>query len=562
MVANQNTGSKTSDVVSAQELGLAKTFFTPLLKEKGGGVKNLEEWISGVNGGMDAIQAGHMLQINGCISTEESDERVAREQAEAVRAGRAIKSVVKEESGKSVKIEKKDNVEWGSDPLDPTTKDFSTLLNEVMAANAKKLESTQLNTEYGMRVGYFVNLKVAVPKDRTDLAKIFETEMGRRFFLVKVYWREGERENGGGEEMWCPLEERSCQQRRLVAWNLLEGTVKSSIPQSQYHHIKIGDIHGLFSFVVGRYGKDREEERRNRVLEKLDKLATSMGEMKNVDDWWGELEAVRSDAKRIGLVVDENIFKSKMKKGISASGNQKLAKSLSEIEYEQQAEKAKARVEGKPHLDWSLDMFVEMLRLKYNTISSSTPHQSYGDNNSSGKGNGNRDRKPKWKRALEEAEKERSKLEKKIFQLKKKNEGGRGGGGSGAGKPAWAGVCVYFQDGKCNKTNCKFEHKKLDGEQLAELKSRVRSKQKDSDRQAGMQCHNCGKKGHRSANCYAPKTNEPQIPTQRMHITHADESKHDNPPAKQITYTQNQSNDMNKMMDAFGEMARAFRGGQ
>ncbi len=62
------------------------------------------------------------------------------------------------------------------------------------------------------------------------------------------------------------------------------------------------------------------------------------------------------------------------------------------------------------------------------------------------------------------------------------------------------GVCSFFQEGKCKRTNCKFEQRKLTEKELEKL-ARLMTQRRNPKAHEHLSCHHCGKRGHIAPNC-------------------------------------------------------------
>ena len=457
-----NSVSAKEGVLTQQEVESARRLIEKIRKQ-GGQVANIEDWSAGVCAAADALSARHFLLPEYNVQIMESDLEDAQLEAEIIRNKQELKNRIKKEGAA------KPDPDWDAgNYLETSSFDRYAFLERDELTGPQLIELVQktnriehaerkhdLTNLSGRVMGFFAaGFSVPDTISRTQRKKI-EESFQRKLYKVRTH---------DNEHRYSPLEERGTKQRRLIFFNMIEETLKGVIASESFSHLSVGDVYGLYSWVMSTYGRERVEERRRQVLAKIKQLS-ALGEMKNFEQWKVKVDRVKVDARNINLKIDDAHIKENIITSIRSSNNKALRQSLGDVQYEYRSKKME---EGARFVDWSLDLFLEKLRIRYSCFvsedSQETGTPAKGSQHQDGAGTSSHKKSSK-EAQLTKLQKEKAELEKKIFSLK---------GGKSGEKKSGLGVCVWFNEGGCKKDKCPFEHRKVSKEELMDLKEKVR----------------------------------------------------------------------------------------
>ena len=479
-----------SAVVSTQQFNQAKSYIKKLVI-KDGEITNLGEWSDGVVGCAQALNATMFFHPTGCIPVAEADrDSACRERDASIEVPR-----IKTSSSELTK-ERRDEA-----------RELIKLLQKQNRALDEKKDNTleELNTR---RIGYFVQASMALEEPNDPIHQnaflkrklLIQGALGK-LFKVKIPSRKGK-----GVVWWAPLESKRQSLLRAVMFSQLEKSLSPTIDSKLWKDFQVGDCYGLHNYVLTTYGKNRKEERTNSVLKRFENLSKFAG-VKNVDEWFMNIGSVKRDANKVGVVIDDAMFKLKIENAVFSSGVKLLenAWKKTKLKYERHIKKG-----GQV---WDFETFFSSFRERYVNFSqgASIPIKKSvnqvssgggnGDGGGNGGGGGKGGRGGKGKRGG--------------------RGGGRGGRGGRGGKNNSGGggaethqqtdtpICLFHNsDRGCLKgDNCRMRHVKVHGEELEALRERVRlgrerkAKERGGGGDSEVVCYVCGKKGHKSFEC-------------------------------------------------------------
>ena len=265
---------------------------------------------------------------------------------------------------------------------------------------------------------------------------------------------------------------------RLDAWGKMISTLKE-LDVSVYKHVAIGDVHGLFTFVVENYHGGDRPELVQEIVRDLQGLVKGKDEL--FEEYVMRYEAIVYRMKQLALVFDEDVM------------NEHVRSSL---------EGAEDRV--------TRDVYRDML-YRFGHMKPTKLFEQMSEPMKFHEKNARMDSDL----AVRQAEKARKNKEKRIRQKDKKRQQSESETSSDESSAAEeggklpvhrlkvdsdiAGMCLYYQEGKCYRKECKYTHEKLNEEKLGRLRRTVR--ERANERMKSVKCHNCGKLGHVKARC-------------------------------------------------------------
>lgn len=394
---------------------------------------------------------------------EDGNDDEAKQQAEAVAQQQGSKTPAKKPRGRGLKGSVQGAVRMRDDDVDMEK------YQENMRKNAEELAARQIRKQKTMvkrgvrEVALFAN-----PITHVALA---DNESNKNADIVIEF---------DGKFRKYEAENEVLVRARLEAWGLIVGTLKE-IDVAVYKHIAIGDVYGLYSFVIENYhGSDRAELVREIVgdLQTLEKTKDEIFE-----HFVMRYEAILHRMKELSLVFDDDMMLEHVRCALEGSECKETRKCYGRMVDLYGDVRPKKLFE---HMLPPMKNYERKMRVKYDL-------------------------------AMKKSEKVQKRMRQKEKRRTRDSDESSGDSSSDSSEPEGpesvgvhrvmgkpvdkdiAGVCLYFQAGKCFRNVCKYRHDRMSEEQLGRLKSSV--KERAADRMKSIKCHECGKMGHVKARC-------------------------------------------------------------
>lgn len=285
---------------------------------------------------------------------------------------------------------------------------------------------------HGRKVVYFLDASFRIPEDSCTELEIaeFEEALGSKFFL---------RDYGVAmgyilPRFYMPLESKFRASHRQALFSILEESISKAVTRAETKNIAHNDCYNLYVYVVERFGIDRKEERYNAYYDSflnLTKIDTT-----SFDLWHSQHQAFIKEGQELNGSLPEFFLRTHIRLAVYKSNNKNLKLAWTETSrrfraMEREFDKNTGRYDSE---DISLESFFLSLRDDYQTrgyyVAPSQQPTKGGETT--------------------------PKQDKRVNSVGKQ-------------KPP----CLNFNDGGCTRGDCKFDHRKLNKDEIDKLKDRV-----------------------------------------------------------------------------------------
>ena len=293
---------------------------------------------------------------------------------------------------------------------------------------------------------------------------------------------------------WYELESNETRRKRMLVWNLLVHTI-GAVDKEIWRLITVGDVYSLFTTIQTHLQTNQRDGIVKDLNEKLQALSIHDGEL--FATFATRFRNLLARSASISLSFDEALLRDTLTEAIEQSKNKLLKEHLHILQLKMD--------EAGTNLS-ALEM-LQRLEMPMNR-SEHRSARARKKGSASEEADSDSLRKSRKEKKKEKKEKEKKEKEATAAAAAAAAAGGTSLGGGATALKASAGasqsvlgVCLFFQDGKCEKgEKCSYEHRKLSAADKKKLKEKMEKKR------AGVKCHKCGEKGHYASTCTAEKT--------------------------------------------------------
>lgn len=398
-------------------------------KPKKGGLKNSETPATPTSYAGVASGTGHGTTASTPDSTTPSDPYATGSSTSSSTTGQ-VQQQIAQSGGAST----------GTTTITGSSNVYTKFLNLVKKNAPTHLGS--VSNMHGRKIVYFLDTSFRVEQARVTASELLEFEevLGSKFF-PRFF---------GHDLYYIPLESRYKAAHRQALFSLLEDSISKAITRTETKNIAHNDCYALFTYVVERFGIDRKEERHNTYYESFQNLTKI--DTTSFDKWHSQHQAFIKEGTELNGLLPDFFLRTHIRLAVYKSNNRNLKSAWTETarrfrEREREVDKGTNRYTTN---DISLEAFFLSLRDDYQT-------RNYYVNQKT-------DDKPK---------------SDKPTSTPRVNSVGTGSSDRTKKKSP----CVNFNEGKCTRDDCMFEHKKLDEKELKKLKEnieKVRVKKKNA----------------------------------------------------------------------------------
>lgn len=293
------------------------------------------------------------------------------------------------------------------------------------------------------------------------------------------------------EKLLYELESPAHQVERSAAWQLLVSSIsgQKGIKKSFWKHVGIGNVHKLFQLITAHFMDGDRSDVAAELSLRLSKFVKEKDE--NFVTFVSRYEQMKDEMDEIGMNVDDDVLKNTIENAMTESEDKKVRDVYEQFTLMNGEMKTpeelfeKMKVVMKRHEKAAREEAAKKEQeMKYEKVKSKKDKK--------------RERKKRQKAEDEssssssEDEKEKTLALKASAYQQKKDEN-------------VPGVCFWYQENKCERKDCTFEHRKLS--EKGKQKLREIMKERKERKSAGGStpftptCYACGEKGHIATQC-------------------------------------------------------------
>ena len=284
------------------------------------------------------------------------------------------------------------------------------------------------------------------------------------------------------EGWWYELESNEKRRKRMLVWDLLVHTI-GAVDKEIWRLITVGDVYSLFNTVQNHLQTDQRDGIVHDLSEKMRALSIADGEL--FATFATRFRNLLKQSENVSLTFDGAVLRQTLTNAIESSANKVLKEHLHILQLEM--DKAGVAYTA-----------LEMLNRLEPPMNRSEHRNARAKQKGSASGEADSERQ---KMSRKERKKKKKEKEAAAAAAAAAEDTSLGGGATalkanaGASQPV-LGVCLFFQDGKCEKgESCRYEHRKLSAADKKALKEKMEKKK------GTVKCHKCGEKGHYASTC-------------------------------------------------------------
>ena len=295
-------------------------------------------------------------------------------------------------------------------------------------------------------------------------------------------------------EWWYELESSEKRRRRMIVWNLIVYTI-GVVDKEIWRLVTVGDVYSLFNTIQDHLQTNQRSGIVHDLNKKMQNLSVVEGEL--FATFASRVRNLLQQSENVGLKFDAAVVRENLIAAILKSNNKVLKQHLELIQLEM----------DRSGQEFTALQIVSRLEKPMNR-SEHRSARARQQGSASEEADSDSLRKSRKEKKREKKEKEKKEKEAAAAAAAAAAAGGTSlGRGATALKASTGasqsvlGVCLFFQDGKCEKgEKCSYEHRKLSAADKKKLEEKMEKKR------AGIKCHKCGEKGHYASTCTAEKT--------------------------------------------------------
>ena len=286
----------------------------------------------------------------------------------------------------------------------------------------------------------------------------------------------------GIDGWWYELETSDQRRRRMVVWNLIVYTI-GAVDKEIWRLVTVGDVFSLFNTIQEHLQTNQRDGIVHDLNKKMHNLSIAEGEL--FATFASRFRNLLKQSENVGLRFDGAVLRQTLTEALEQSKNKALREHLRLLQMEMDAAGADLTA-----LEMVSRLEKPMNRSEHRNARAKQKGSASGEADSESQ-----------KKSRKEKKKEKKKREAAAAAAAAAGDTSLGGGATALKASTGAsqsvlGVCLYFQDGNCEKgESCSYEHRKLSAADKKKLKEKMEKKK------AGVKCHKCGEKGHYASTC-------------------------------------------------------------
>ncbi len=345
-----------------------------------------------------------------------------------------------------------------------SSQDKMSKMREIIARNARSVEQGEVDFVEGNRKlkgVYFLDVMTRVTREE------------REYNPHATFERDG---------YYYEIESDESRQTRLDVWNTIVGLMKS-LDSSLWSNVKKGDVYSLRLVMRKCYGRDVERKEIRKCLTKMDNMKKDRYE--TYESFYSRYTETKDDLERLMKTqIHEQQIELYVNEMIKRSDDETKKMFLELRSSHECVDKQDSEL---------LEMMRERMSIRESVIGLTVKNRKDKDKN-------DRDSLADEVKTLkiDKDQTKRTEQMKRTVPL----------------------VCIHYQSNEGCKfgTDCIYEHKKLNKNELKELKETIakgREKNEEKRRQykKTIKCYKCGKKGHFARECVSVGKSPPASKT-------------------------------------------------